>query len=94
MSTSWGSGSTRSTTSWGCPLPGAGEKLRTSSFARSGGGQVATALVALSRWGFRCKFVGKVGDDDPAAFRCRSSPARGSTSSHLGRCPAPRPSSP
>jgi len=31
------------------PVPG--EKLRMSSFAREGGGQVATALVALSRWG-------------------------------------------
>jgi len=31
------------------PVPG--EKLRMSAFAREGGGQVATALVALSRWG-------------------------------------------
>ncbi len=44
------------------PVPG--EKLRMSSFAREGGGQVATALVALSRWGRRCKYVGNVGDDD------------------------------
>jgi len=44
------------------PVPG--EKLRMSSFAREGGGQVATALVALSRWGFRCKYVGNVGDDE------------------------------
>jgi len=44
------------------PVPG--EKLRMSAFAREGGGQVATALVALSRWGCRCKYVGNVGDDD------------------------------
>lgn len=29
-----------------------------------GGGPVATALVALSRWGVRCRFHGIVGDDD------------------------------
>ena len=44
------------------PIPG--EKLRMSAFAREGGGQVATALVALSRWGCRCKYVGNVGDDE------------------------------
>ncbi len=44
------------------PVPG--EKLRISGFAREGGGQVATALVALSRWGYRCKYVGNVGDDE------------------------------
>ena len=44
------------------PIPG--EKLRMSAFAREGGGQVATALVALSRWGCRCKYVGNAGDDD------------------------------
>lgn len=45
-------------------FPVSGEKLRISSFAREGGGQVATALVALSRWGCRCKYVGNVGDDE------------------------------
>lgn len=44
------------------PVPG--EKLRMSAFAREGGGQVATALVALSRWGRRCKYIGNVGDDE------------------------------
>ncbi len=44
------------------PVPG--EKLRMNAFAREGGGQVATALVALSRWGCRCKYVGNVGDDE------------------------------
>jgi ribokinase len=29
-----------------------------------GGGPVATALVALARWGHRCRFAGVVGDDE------------------------------
>jgi len=44
------------------PVPG--EKLRMTGFVRQGGGQVATALVALSRWGLRTKYVGNVGDDE------------------------------
>jgi sulfofructose kinase len=44
------------------PVPG--EKLRITAFSRQGGGQVATALVALSRWGLRTKYVGNVGDDE------------------------------
>ncbi|MEK7399027.1 MAG: carbohydrate kinase family protein [Candidatus Poribacteria bacterium] len=31
----------------------------------SGGGQSANTAVALARMGFRCGFIGKVGDDDP-----------------------------
>ncbi len=31
---------------------------------RSGGGQAANTAVALSRMGFRCGFLGKVGDDE------------------------------
>jgi len=37
-----------------------------------GGGPVATALVALSRWGIRCTFAGVVGDD-PAGAAIRAS---------------------
>ena len=44
------------------PVPG--EKLRMSAFAREGGGQVATALVALSRWGRR-RIAGPVGARRP-----------------------------
>ncbi len=44
------------------PVPG--EKLRMTGFSRQGGGQVATALVALSRWGLATMYVGNVGDDD------------------------------
>jgi sugar/nucleoside kinase (ribokinase family) len=44
------------------PVPG--EKLRMTGFSRQGGGQVATALVALSRWGLRTMYVGNVGEDE------------------------------
>ncbi len=44
------------------PVPG--EKLRMTGFSRQGGGQVATALVALSRWGLSTQYVGNVGDDE------------------------------
>ncbi len=44
------------------PVPG--EKLRMTAFSKQGGGQVATALVALSRWGLRTMYVGNVGEDD------------------------------
>jgi len=49
-------------------FPLRGEKLRMASFAREGGGQAATALVALTRWGLRTKYVGSVGDDDHGRF--------------------------
>ena len=44
------------------PVPG--EKLRMTGFSRQGGGQVATALVALSRWGLQTMYVGNVGEDE------------------------------
>ena len=44
------------------PVPG--EKLRMTGFSRQGGGQVATALVALSRWGLATMYVGNVGEDE------------------------------
>jgi len=34
-----------------------------SAMVSQGGGPVATALVALTRWGFSCSFCGVVGDD-------------------------------
>jgi sugar/nucleoside kinase (ribokinase family) len=45
-------------------FPEPGEKLRMSAFARQGGGQVATALCALARWGLSTAYCGNVGDDD------------------------------
>ena len=44
------------------PVPG--EKLRMTGFWKQGGGQVATALVALSRWGLQTMYVGNVGEDE------------------------------
>jgi sugar/nucleoside kinase (ribokinase family) len=41
-------------------------------FSKQGGGQVATAMVALSRWGIRTKYIGKVGDDELGAFSLNS----------------------
>ena len=38
-------------------------KCEMSEMVVQGGGTVATALVALSRWGFSCTFCGVVGDD-------------------------------
>lgn len=45
-------------------FPEPGEKLRMSAFSRQGGGQVATALCALSRWGLSAAYCGNVGDDE------------------------------
>ena len=38
-------------------------KCEFSGLVIQGGGPVATALVALSRWGMRCSFAGIIGDD-------------------------------
>jgi ribokinase len=38
-------------------------KCEMSSMIMQGGGPVATALVALTRWGYNCSFCGVVGDD-------------------------------
>lgn len=63
------------------PVPG--EKLRMSAFAREGGGQVATALVALSRWGRRCKYVGNVGDDEHGRMSTRLLSGEGIDLAHV-----------
>ncbi len=44
------------------------EKLRMRDFKRAGGGQVASALVACSRWGLKVKYIGKMGGDEMGAF--------------------------
>lgn len=43
--------------------PEADSKCEMTGLVIQGGGPVATALVALSRWGMRCAFAGVVGDD-------------------------------
>jgi sulfofructose kinase len=44
--------------------PTSNSKMKIERFSKQGGGQVATAMVALSRWGVKTKYIGKVGDDD------------------------------
>jgi sugar/nucleoside kinase (ribokinase family) len=41
-------------------------------FSKQGGGQVATAMVALSRWGIETKYVGKIGGDELGQFSLAS----------------------
>ncbi len=48
------------------PEPNA--KMRIRQFSKQGGGQVATAMVALARWGLRTKYIGKVGGDELGSF--------------------------
>jgi sugar/nucleoside kinase (ribokinase family) len=49
-------------------FPTLNSKMRIRQFSRQGGGQVATALVALARWGVKTKYIGKVGGDDLGSF--------------------------
>ncbi len=49
-------------------FPAPDSKTKMLQFSKQGGGQVATALVALSRWGVRTKYVGKVGEDEWGQF--------------------------
>jgi sulfofructose kinase len=44
--------------------PESNSKTEILRFERSGGGQVATAMVALSRWGIKTRYIGKVGSDE------------------------------
>ena len=48
------------------PTPNA--KMEMLQFSKQGGGQVATAMVALSRWGVKTKYLGKVGEDEFGQF--------------------------
>ncbi len=47
-------------------------KPRVSDFARTPGGQAASAMVLCSRLGLRTKYVGKVGGDEAGAFSLES----------------------
>jgi sugar/nucleoside kinase (ribokinase family) len=47
-------------------------KVRILQFSKQGGGQVATAMVALSRWGVKTKYIGKVGGDELGQFSSNS----------------------
>ncbi len=41
-------------------------------YEKQGGGQVATAMVACSKWGLKTKYVGKVGGNDLGRFSLES----------------------
>jgi sugar/nucleoside kinase (ribokinase family) len=49
-------------------FPTINSKMKLLQFSKQGGGQVATAMVALSRWGVRTKYIGKVGGDELGSF--------------------------
>lgn len=49
-------------------FPEPNSKMHIQQFSKQGGGQVATAMVALSRWGIKTKYIGKVGGDELGQF--------------------------
>jgi len=49
-------------------FPTINSKMKLLRFSRQGGGQVATAMVALSHWGVKTKYIGKVGGDELGSF--------------------------
>jgi sulfofructose kinase len=49
-------------------FPSLNSKMKIQRFSKQGGGQVATAMVALSRWGVKTKYIGKVGEDELGQF--------------------------
>ncbi|MCP4228785.1 MAG: hypothetical protein GY771_01370 [bacterium] len=49
-------------------VPKRNEKIHALEMERSGGGPVATALVVVSRLGFKASFIGQVGDDFAGRF--------------------------
>jgi sugar/nucleoside kinase (ribokinase family) len=53
-------------------FPTINSKMKILKFSKQGGGQVATAMVALSRWGVKTKYIGKVGGDELGQFSVKS----------------------
>jgi sugar/nucleoside kinase (ribokinase family) len=53
-------------------FPSLNSKMEMLRFTKQGGGQVATAMVALSRWGLKTKYIGKVGEDELGTFSLNS----------------------
>jgi sugar/nucleoside kinase (ribokinase family) len=53
-------------------FPTLNSKMKILRFSKQGGGQVATAMVALSRWGVKTKYIGKVGGDELGHFSLNS----------------------
>ncbi len=53
-------------------FPSPNSKMEMLRFSKQGGGQVATALVALARWQVKTKYFGKVGEDELGQFSLHS----------------------
>jgi sugar/nucleoside kinase (ribokinase family) len=53
-------------------FPTLNSKMKMLRFSKQGGGQVATAMVALSRWSVKTKYIGKVGEDELGQFSLHS----------------------
>jgi sugar/nucleoside kinase (ribokinase family) len=53
-------------------FPTLNSKMEILQFSKQGGGQIATAMVALARWGVKTKYIGKVGDDELGQFSLHS----------------------
>jgi sugar/nucleoside kinase (ribokinase family) len=53
-------------------FPTLNSKMKILQFSKQGGGQVATAMAALSRWGVKTKYIGKVGGDELGHFSLNS----------------------
>ena len=53
-------------------FPTLNSKMKILQFSKQGGGQVATPMVALARWGVKTKYIGKVGDDELGQFSLHS----------------------
>lgn len=53
-------------------FPTFNSKMKIEQFSRQGGGQVATAMVALTRWGAKTKYIGKLGSDGLGQFSLHS----------------------
>jgi len=53
-------------------FPTPNSKMEMLRFSKQGGGQVATAMVALSRWGVKTKYIGKIGEDELGQFSLNS----------------------
>ncbi|MGZ3513276.1 MAG: carbohydrate kinase family protein [Thermodesulfobacteriota bacterium] len=49
-------------------FPAPNSKMQMLQFSKQGGGQVATTMVALSRWGVKTKYIGKIGEDELGRF--------------------------
>lgn len=53
-------------------FPSINSKMKLLQFSKQGGGQVATAMVALARWGAKTKYIGKLGSDELGQFSLHS----------------------